>query len=178
MSKKPLNNMNMRSVLISRLMVFIFGQIDDRLREKFLDICDQNDALSANPKGSGLSTFYYKGKKWSVLKYPAAVQGVEPLHPELHSKMDDFIIQQEEVENVEKPAVLGFLRAISNQSTCSKSLMGLLPSVLHEPARDLFSLMGVEPVNRTTDEVAELVKASPASVAAFKVRMMKNLLEA
>jgi len=176
--KKPLNNMNMRSVLLGKLMSFIFGQTEDRLRHKFLAICNQNDALSSNPIGSGLSTFYYKGRKWSVLKYPAAVQGVESLHPELHSKMDKYISQLEELENVEKPAVLGFLRAVSNHGTDAKSLMGLLPSALHEPARDLFSLLDVEPVQRTTDEVAELVKASPDSVAAFKVRMMKNLLEA
>ena len=173
-----MKNEQNKITLIRKLMSFIFGQPDDRLRDTFLEICEQNDALSANPIGSGLSTFYYKGKKWSALKYPSAVQGVQKLHPELHGKMDEYIKQFEEIENVEKPAVMGFMRAIANHSPDSKTMMTYLPTALHDPARDMFTLANVEPVERTTDEVAEMVKASPISVAVFKVRMMKNLLEA
>ena len=170
---KKLTTINVRFVILKKLEEYIYRPVTDRMNSTLDSIIQRNDGFS----NSDHQIFWYRGERWHTRVFGVWPQGIPRLHEELHAAMDAYITERNHILNVEGPLITGFLRCILNHSKDALEMLALIPVSLQEPVKDLLTANLGELPTKTTDEVAELVKAPQNATEALKLRLMRNLLE-
>lgn len=161
--------------LLQHMVHFVYEQAQNRLDETLKSIIDRNDIAHNMQR----LVFSYAGRRWTRHTFKGVPQKTPYLDEMLHPEMDAYLAEIKEIEEVEKPLVTAYIRAILNSDPDPVKAMLRIPTALQNPIRDAIVLaeegLG-QKANLNFEQVEELVGAYPAATQAIRKRMMFNVL--
>lgn len=161
--------------LLQIMVQFVYEHVEKRLYDQLKSIIDRNDIAHNMQR----LVFTYAGRRWTQHRFQGVPQKVPYLDEMLHPEMDEYLAEVKLIEEVEKPMVTAYIRAILNSDPDPIRAMMNIPTALQAPIREAMK-EAEEGLGRKAqlnfEQVELLVGAYPAATAAIRKRMMHNVL--
>lgn len=150
----------------------LYGVFDDKLKARLEDIIDQTNALTMNAAES----FSYKGVRYIKDGWKVHPSRIKRLHPSLDATMDQWLVDLAEINDYERPIVMGYVQNVLNAAKHAKDYLTLLPTALCEPFKEQLGLLCDDYSHVSIDDAESLVKTHEAAYTLLKTRLMMNML--
>lgn len=162
-------------MMLQAMTNFVYAAMEKRRWETLESIIRRNDIAV----GMQRWVFNYAGKRWHQVRFKGVPQNVPVLADILVPEMDQYIAEGKQVEEIEKPMVQAYLRAILNSDPDPTIALLRIPTALHGPIREAIQAAeehhGVK-ADMDFEQVQELVGAYGPAADAIRMRMMYNMM--
>ena len=153
------------------LYEYLYGPLQLSFKQR-LDVIVLKCAKALN---SQYLSFTYKGKVFA-LEGENLPRRMNRLPDHLHSEMDSYLHELDEVNEKEVPYVLGFITQTLNASNDLHDCLRVLPSAVHGPIQDLINSCPYRTKRLTDESVQDLMIRNAKSIHLMKCRMVQNLI--
>lgn len=150
----------------------LYGAFDEKLKVRLNDIIDQTGALSQHAAES----FSYKGVRYIKDGWKVHPAHIKRLHPSLDATMDQWLADSAEINDYERPIVMGYVQNVLNAAKQASDYLALFPTALCEPFKAQLELICDGYSHVSIDEAESLVKTHEAAYTLLKTRLMMNML--
>lgn len=150
----------------------LYGAFDDNLQTRLNDIIDQTSALSMHAAES----FTYKGVRYIKEGWKVHPSRIIRLHSSLDATMDQWLKDSAEVNDYERPIVMGYVQNVLNAAKKASEYLTMFPTALCEPFKDQLELICEDYSHVSIDSAEPLVQTHEAAYSLLKIRLMANML--
>ena len=153
------------------LFAFLYNPVERHFKKQLDAIILQNSILLNSP----YQCFSYKGIVYALQVAPV-IRKMPRLSPALHVRMDNYLKEVKQLNNVELPYVVGFINQVLNSSNNLQDYLKMLPASIHSPIEQLIATCPYRVVALDKDHVQQLKDKNQVPIDMIKQRMVSNLL--
>lgn len=153
------------------LFVHLYAPVQQHFQNRLDRLIVQNTLLIRATHKS----FVYKGEYYSC-DTSSPPRPSNKLAPELRKQMTDYLKEQNILNRVEMPYVVGYINQVLNSSNDLYDYLDLLPSSLHSPIQKFIAACPCKTRHLSSEEVAAIQDKHAKSINLMKMRMATNLL--
>lgn len=169
--EQPIHDPRTKQQIKDTLFSFLYGPVQGQFKKRLDAIILSNSQALSSPHLS----FFYKGEVYCKEgeKLP---RRMNKLIPQLHSAMNDYLKDLEEINEKEIPYVLGFINQVLNASNDLHDYLRVLPPIVHSPIQHLIDSCPCRTKRLTDTDVQDLLLRNTNSIELMKRRMVTNLI--
>lgn len=159
---------------------YLFGLLRDYLYEPVM--AQQHQALKRiiernNQLLNRTSNFVqFRGEMYTVSPLIKPPRMIQRLDPRLESDMLEYLHERADIDNTEKPFVMGFVNQVLNSSDHPQDYLRLLPASVHRPVLEYIQGHVIQDTWLRDDQVNALLAQNAHAIQLMKNRMVLNLL--
>lgn len=150
----------------------LYGVFDDKMKTRLEELIDQTSAMTQHAAES----FSYKGVKYIREGWRVSPHMIKRLHSDLDPIMDQWLADKAEIDEYERPIVMGYVQNVLNSAKKPSDYLVLFPSALTEQFSTLMADLCGDYSHVSIDEAESLVKTHEAAYTLLKTRLMMNML--
>lgn len=150
----------------------LYGVFDDKMKTRLEELIDQTGAMTQHAAES----FSYKGKKYIKEGWKVHPRLIKRLHSDLDPVMDQWLADLAEINDYERPIVMGYVQNVLNAAKQASDYLTLFPTALCEPFKAQLELICDGYSHVSIDDAESLVKTHEAAYTLLKTRLMMNML--
>lgn len=165
------NDPRTKQMIKDMLYSHIYDPVEYRLHEKLKLIMGKNRLLNHHD----MDYFSYKAKVYSL--DGTLIRSAPKLDPSLHSEVQEYLKELNELNRVEIPYVLNFINQALNASNDLRDYLKILPECLHKPIQELIDAYECQSERLTTEEVEAFKERNAHSILMVKKRLLLNVVE-
>lgn len=163
----PRTKQNIRDMLHE----YLYSPLEEYFRKKRVKIIKANTIRG----GFDHPHFQYKGEFYTMTEVRPSLKK-NPLLPEFHAQMDDYLAEFRHIHLEEFPLTLGYITTVLNSSNHYHDYYRLLPEVLHPPLQGLATSCPYQTGVLEHDKVVEIVQKNEKIYNMIKARRVMNTL--
>ena len=160
-----------KTMIKDMLFDFLYAPTIKQFRARLEGIITKNCQLTNN----STRAFHYKGEHYISHDAVLPVTRLR-LDPSLAIYMDQYVIEQNQLNNYELPYVVGFLTAVLNSSNELQDYLKVFPDAVHRPLSALIAQCPCKTSKLSADMIIDLQIRNQVSINLMKQRLMTNLL--
>lgn len=153
------------------LYLYLYGPLQASFKQRLEAIILQCAKALNSPNMS----FIYKNQVYA-LEGEKIPRRMNRLPAQLHSVMDDYLKDLNEVNEKEVPYVLGFITQTLNSSNDLHDYLRVLPAAVHNPIQDLINSCPCRTKRLTDEDIQDLTIRNTRAIELMKRRMVQNLI--
>jgi hypothetical protein len=119
--------------------------------------------------------FTYKGQLYNIDNTPPPLKR-NRLVLQLRDAMDQYLLDQEEINAYEVPHVVGYISQVLNASNSFVDYMKIFPEAIHAPLHDLINTCPCRTSYLSEEKISLLKEKTRTPVDLIKQRLVSNLL--
>ena len=151
---------------------FLYEPVERHFKRRLDTIIIRNTILG----GYAEKTFHYKGQQYHCEETRLAPRAWNKLDPSLRADMDEYLKDVKDIEEREKPFVVGFINKVLNSSNAFGDYLRLLPDSAHAPLREFMQACPCQTKTLSDARIEELLEQHKNTITMMKTRMVTNLL--
>lgn len=160
-----------KQILLNEFSTFLYAKVEKQYENSISSIIKRNSLLL----GKKNQSFTLRGEVFGSEVFTGLFANLK-LDDSLFLEADTVIKEKKDIDNLEKPYVLGYIRRVLNLTDDFANCYALLPEQLH-PVLAKFHLQGVYLVTTYTPEfIREYFITHASEVLKIKTRLATNLL--
>jgi hypothetical protein len=151
---------------------FLYGPVREYYQRELHELIDLNEQISQGVN----EIFVYRGIRYAKKEFRHLPKHIPRLDPTLHDRMERYLAETKELNDVEVPLVMGYIQNVLNTSDQLQDYLALFPSAIHPPIQQVIDHCNCRGVNLTLAEAEKMIDTHAKSFDYIKQRMVFNLL--
>lgn len=162
----------MKREIRDHLYQYLYSAVERKFNARLKEIVIQNSRL----KQSSADAFVYNNETFTAEPNTVRIRNVPLLDPRLHSVMDDFLAEREELNAREMPFVLGFINETLNASDDLQDYMRIFPENLHPPLKEIVNKCLCRQARLSEERVKEIQERNARPMELMRQRLVYNII--
>lgn len=165
-------NPQMKGAIRSAIHEFLYGPVREYYQRELHELIDNNEQISQGVN----EIFVYRGIRYAKKQFRFAPKHIPRLDPVLHERMDMYLAETKELNDVEVPLVMGYIQNVLNSSDQLQDYLVLFPSALHPPIQKVIDHCNCRGTTVSLATAQTMIHTHAKSFDYIKQRMVFNLL--
>ena len=153
------------------LYAFLYEPVQRQFKTRLDSLIKRNTVIL----GASHQSFIYKGNLYTCDIAPPP-RKLNRLVPQLVPDMEAYLTDQKQINDKERPYVVGFINQVLNASNDLHDYLRVLPQSLRPPIQKLIDSYPCRTKKLTDAEVQEMQAKNQRYIDLVKARMVMNLL--